>query len=151
MQCLTSKSLLGDQHPVHRGEWEVEKDSGWEWNGEQGNWANVLRTYFFKRCFPEDLATNMKKRLLSRGRYGDIWGLAFFFFFLAWLLSSKESSCQSRRRGFSPWVQKIPWRRNWQLTPVFLPGKSHGQRSLVGYSLWDHKELDIPTKQQWII
>ena len=36
--------------------------------------------------------------------------------------------------GFDPWVGKIPWRRKWQPTPVFLPGKSHGQRSLAGYS-----------------
>ena len=35
---------------------------------------------------------------------------------------------------FSPWVRKISWRRKWQPTPVFLPGKSHGQRSLAGYS-----------------
>jgi len=39
-----------------------------------------------------------------------------------------------KRPGFSPWVGKIPWRRAWQPTPVFLPGESHGQRSLVGYS-----------------
>ena len=38
------------------------------------------------------------------------------------------------RRGFSSWVGKIPWRRKWQPTPVFLPGESHGQRSLVDYS-----------------
>ena len=42
-----------------------------------------------------------------------------------------------------PWIKKIPWRRKWQPTPVSLPGKSHGQRSLAGYSLWDHKESDI--------
>ena len=41
-----------------------------------------------------------------------------------------------RKDGFDPWVGKIPWRREWQPTPVFLPGKSHGQRSLVGYSPW---------------
>ena len=41
-----------------------------------------------------------------------------------------------------PWVGKIPWRRKWQLTPVFLPGKFHGQRSLAGYSPWGHKESD---------
>ena len=44
------------------------------------------------------------------------------------------------------WVQSLgqedPWRRKWQPTPVFLSGKSHGQRSLVGYSPWGHKELD---------
>ena len=42
---------------------------------------------------------------------------------------SKESACQCRRRGFNPWVGKIPWRRKWQLIPVFLSGKSQGQRS----------------------
>ena len=47
-----------------------------------------------------------------------------------------------RRPRFSPWVRKIPWRREWLLTPVFLPGKSHRQRSLVGYSPWDPKESD---------
>ena len=41
-----------------------------------------------------------------------------------------------------PWVGKIPWKRKWQPTPVFLPGKSHGWRSLVGYSPWGSKELD---------
>ena len=38
-----------------------------------------------------------------------------------------------------PWVRKIPWRRKWQPTPVFLPGKFHGQRNLAGYSSWDCK------------
>ena len=49
----------------------------------------------------------------------------------------KNSTCQCRRlkrRGLDPWVRKIPWERAWQLTPVFLPGKSHEQRTLVGYS-----------------
>ena len=41
-----------------------------------------------------------------------------------------------RRPGFNPWVGKIPWRREWQPTAMFLPGKSHQQRSLAGYSLW---------------
>ena len=41
-----------------------------------------------------------------------------------------------------PWVGKIPWRRKWQPTPLLLPGKSHGWRSLVGYSPWGCKELD---------
>ena len=43
---------------------------------------------------------------------------------------------------FDPWVGKIPWRRKWQPTPVLLPGESHGQRSLVGYSPWGRKESD---------
>jgi len=51
--------------------------------------------------------------------------------------SGKESTCQCRRRRrhrFDPWVGKIPWRREWLPTPVFLPGESHRQRSLMGYS-----------------
>ena len=49
---------------------------------------------------------------------------------------------QCRRPGFNPWVRKIPWRRKWQSPPVLLPRKSHGQRSLVGYSPWGRKESD---------
>ena len=48
-----------------------------------------------------------------------------------------------RETGFNPWVEKIPWRRRWQSTPVLLLGKSHGQRSLVGYSPWGRKESDM--------
>ena len=50
---------------------------------------------------------------------------------------------------FDPWVGKMPWRRKWQSTPVFLPGELHGQRSLVGYSPWGHKRVkhDLVTKQ----
>ena len=50
---------------------------------------------------------------------------------------------QCRRPGFDPYVGKIPWRRAWQPTPVFLSGESHGQRSLVGYSPWGPKESDM--------
>ena len=56
--------------------------------------------------------------------------------------SGKEPTCQYRRHKrcrFHPWARKIPWRRAWQPTPVFLPGESHGQRSLVDYSLWVEK------------
>ena len=53
---------------------------------------------------------------------------------------SKESSCQCKRHNeFDPWVRKIPWSRKWQPTPVFLPGKFCGQRSLTGYSPWSHR------------
>ena len=57
-------------------------------------------------------------------------------------VSCKESACQCRRRGFNPSVQNISWRRKWHPTPVFLPGESHGQRSLTGYSAGSRKELD---------
>ena len=57
--------------------------------------------------------------------------------------SGKESACQYRRCKFDLWVWKIPWKKKWQPTPVFLPGESHGQKSLAGYSPWGHKESDM--------
>ena len=60
--------------------------------------------------------------------------------------NGKEPTCQCRRynrRKFDPWVGKIPWRRAWQPTTVFWPGESCGQRSLAGYDLRGHKELDL--------
>ena len=55
----------------------------------------------------------------------------------------KESACIAGDPGSVPWVGKNPWRRKWQPIPMFVPGKSHGQRSLEGYHPWGHKELDI--------
>ena len=58
----------------------------------------------------------------------------------------KGLACQYSRRkrcGFDPWVGKIPWRRAWQPTPVFLPGECHGQRSLAGYSPWGCIDSDM--------
>ena len=49
---------------------------------------------------------------------------------------------QCGRPGFDPWIRKIHWKRKWQPTPVLLPGKSHDQRSMVGYSPWGCKESD---------
>ena len=68
---------------------------------------------------------------------------------------SKSICLQCERPGFEPWFGKIPWRRKWQSTPVLLPGKSHGQRSLAGCSLWGHKESDMTERLQftslWIL
>ena len=60
------------------------------------------------------------------------------------LVAQKVSVClQCRRPGFNPWVGEILWRRKWQPILVLLPGKSHGQRSLVAYSPWHCKESDM--------
>jgi len=76
--------------------------------------------------------------------------------------SCKESSCQCRRRKryrFDPWVGKILWRRKWQPTPVFLPGESHGQSTLVGYlgsqrvrhkGAWAHRHSTC-SRAAWIV
>ena len=87
--------------------------------------------------------------LLGPWRYIYIYIYIYIYGFLGGS-DDKESACQCRRPGFDPWVRKIPWRRSLQPTPVFLPGEFHGQRSLVGYSPWGHKELDTteqPTQQ----
>ena len=55
---------------------------------------------------------------------------------------AKESACNAGDPGLIPGLGRFPWRRKWQPTPVFLPGESHGQRSLVGYSPRGRKELD---------
>ena len=75
--------------------------------------------------------------------------LLFNYFWLPWWFSSKESACQCRRLRFDPCAGKIPWRREWLPTLVFLPGKSHGQRSLAGYSPWGRKRVghNLVTKQ----
>ena len=62
-----------------------------------------------------------------------------YIYILYWWLSCYRIGLQRRRPSFNLWVWKIPWRRKWQPTPVILPGISHGQRSLVGYSPWGHK------------
>ena len=82
---------------------------------------------------------------LDHWSYPDFDGFSLSFGLPKWL-SGKESACQGRscrRCGFDPWVRKIPWRRKWQPTPVFLPGESHGQRNLAGYSPAGHKGSDM--------
>ena len=88
----------------------------------------------------------------SKGIYTGSWGR---YFLRACTIpvegskggtSGKEPACQRRRRKrckFDPWFGKIPWRRPWHLTLVCLPGESHGQRNLAGYSPRGHKELDM--------
>ena len=67
-----------------------------------------------------------------------------------WHITGFESSGQCRSPGIKPWVGQIPWRGKWRPTPVFLPGKSHRERSLKGYIPWGHKRVrhDLMTKQQ---
>ena len=86
---------------------------------------NITGTCFFpyrlhfKETYPDHLIQNFNPPNTFKG--------------LLWWLSGKEPACNDPRVG------KIPWRREWQLTPVFLPGESHGQRSLAGYSSWGCK------------
>ena len=73
-----------------------------------------------------------------------------YMYWLPWWLSGKEPACQCRKHRFNPWVRKVPCRWKWQPTPLFLPVKTHGQRSLWSYNPWDHKRIghNLLTEQQ---
>ena len=62
---------------------------------------------------------------------------------VALLVKNSPAKAGPERHEFDPWVGKIPWGRAWQPTPIFLPGKFHGQRIVADYSPWGHKELDM--------
>ena len=61
---------------------------------------------------------------------------------VALMVKDPPANAGDKRSRFNPRVGKIPWRRAWELIPVFLPGEFHGQRSLTGYSPWGHKESE---------
>ena len=97
-------------------------------------WSNESRSWICKVCAPahihfirpgpvnESVWTNRTSQIPARVHPGGA--------------SGKEPACQCIRCGFHPWVRKIIWRKAWQPAPVFLPGESHEQRSLVSYSPW---------------
>ena len=58
-------------------------------------------------------------------------------------VKNTPASAGNKTLGFTSWVGKIPWRRGWQPSPIFLPGESHGQRSLVGYRPWGCRESEM--------
>ena len=81
---------------------------------------------------------------------GVICYLLIYCMVLPWWLGGKEFTWQCKRGMFNLWVRKIPWRKKWQPTPVFLPGKSRGQRSLAGYCPWGSQRVrhDLAMKEQ---
>ena len=87
---------------------------------------------------------------LTRGRLKDIppplkkkIKIKFSYPWLPWCLSGKKFACRCRRRGFDPWVGKIPWKRKWQPTSTALARKPRGQKSLMCYIPWGHKQSDM--------
>ena len=107
-------------------------------------------------CSATVLRNFLQNLVYKKNAVNWIWSVGLYFLWasrwlrgkrLPWWFSGKESACQRRRPkryGFDSQVRKRPWRRELQPTPVFLPGKPHGQRSLAGYSPWECKELDMP-------
>ena len=117
-----------------------------------------LLTYLFASQHKWDIylryfRVNLIKIVIKDKIHTALWASGI----LRWL-NDKESICQCRkfrRHGFSPWGGMIQWRRKCQPTAVFLHGKSHGQKSLVGYSPWGCKRVghDWATKQKsvWVM
>ena len=119
----------------------------WWWrkllNGRTGEktdavvrWSQILAPVLPFHCLEEDSQVTGSlwgPVFWSVRREGKTWG-GHLLWGLPWGLSQWRVCLQRRRGRFNPWVRKIPWRRKWQPTPVFLPGKFYGQRSLVGYT-----------------
>ena len=127
---------------IWRSSWQIWSQDGY------GIWDKINQV-----SFPGSVALSL---FFITGHLGGFWFLTVTDKMVVNILvgfsrghSGKESTCQFKRHGrlmFNPWVGKILWRRKWQPTPVFLLGKSHGQRTLVGYSPrgcteWDTTEL----------
>ena len=99
------------------------------------SWSNILLIHIYwgpTMCLIVLEDTEKSSRTLSLSR--EPLYSSKIISGLPWWLSGKESACQCRKPRVSPWVGKIPSRSNWQRIPVFLPGKSHGPRSVPGYS-----------------
>ena len=128
-------SCLGN--PMKRGVWQatvhtVTESNMTEWLSTS---SETRKSFNRSSCFVR-IYTNIR------------WSVQFSWYVMIWyskqaslVLSGKEPTCQFRTCVFDCWARKIPWRRKWQPTPVFLLGKSHDQRSLTGYSPWNHKSV----------
>ena len=114
--------------------WGRKKELLWQKIGcSKANWQEAIDESYCGLLFPRTIRSS-----LALGPSAKNFGL------LRWL-SGKESTCPCRRHRrleFDHWNEEIPWSRKWQPTPVFLPEKFHGLRSLAGCSQWGHKELD---------
>ena len=121
------------------GEGDDRGWGGWMASPTQWTWVWASSGSWWWRWKPGMLQSMGSQRVeqnwVTELNWNEHWGLPRWG-------SGKESTRQCRSFRFNPWVWKSPWKRKWQTTPVFLPGKSHGQRSLVGYGPWGHKELD---------
>jgi len=128
---------------LYPGNWKEDHDAdcSWScWRGARRFLCLLLVQHPLEWCLPSGSPQLQLQLLLVHNKCAlvDIKWLPCWLSRLRICLQCRRH----RRRGFSPWVGKIPWKREWLLTPVFLSEKSHGQRSLAGYSPWGWKELD---------
>ena len=123
--------MLGNTEGIEKGE-----DRGWDgWmvSPTQWTWVWVVSGSWWWTGKPDVQQSMVSQSQTGLSNWTELnWGLPR-------QNRGREFACQCRwrkRREFNPWVRKIPWRRKWQPTPVFLPGESHGQRCLEGYCPW---------------
>ena len=110
----------------------------------QPKMVQQLRVGFFPELFPSSLPQRRGGALGGDDSETMWWVLSTVSFAGGSDGSRRYRICpRCRRHRFNPWVGKIPWRREWQPVPVFLPGKFHARRSLAGYSPWGRKKLDM--------
>ena len=119
------------------------------WGHKESDMTERLHFHFSLSCIGEGNGNPLQCSCLENPRdrgawWAAVYGVAQSQTRLKRLSSSskKESACRCRRWGFDPWARKIPWRRKWQPTPVFLPGESHEQRSLAATVHGGHTKLD---------
>ena len=97
---------------------------------DRGTWQAAVHRVAQSRTQLKQLSTHARMRQLQGPPGGSV------------VKNPPAHPPANHKQSDDPWVRKIPWRRKWQSTPVFLSGESHGQRSLVGYSPWGSKESD---------
>ena len=162
-EVLTGKKTPGTLEGHRRAQscaWAQEKtEEGSKLSFLADLWDNASRTWRQRQscqpaCWMRTACLNLRTETSVNTGHSTVTGVAGNLYpLISWPASwpsgspggavGKESARQRRRRkrhSFGPWVGKLPWRKKWQCTPVFLPGKSHGQRSLVGYSPLGCKE-----------
>ena len=122
------------------GDWQVGPQESHPKDGDErtaivivpfkGEWRRKLRKFPLQENLRASTQENLKLKAEVNPPKGFSGGSVV-----------KNTPANAKRCRFDPWVGKTPWRRKLQPSPVFLPGKSHGQRSLAGYCPWGHNEL----------
>ena len=126
------------QHPRFSGKLTCQLESRVKFQTLHSSWESPSSSSFFweKKMLKTDIEVFIQSETpYVMQAYHFLWSHSSFEFNIPWWLRQGRICLQCRRPGFDPCVRKTPWRREWQPTSVFLPGESHGQRTLAGYSL----------------
>ena len=126
----------GNGNPLQCSCLENPRDGGAWWAADYGvtqSWTRLKRL---------SRSSSGSSRIMLIILFLFLYWISYLPVRLPWWLRQQKICLQCRRPGFDLWVRKIPWRRKWQPIPVLLPGKFHGQRSLLGNSPWNCKESD---------